>query len=1509
MPTSDSGSSTHTFNYLQNLNRPIATGASSTVGSGISSLHSSASASQYFRQQEKSNIKGSLKSVSNSSKNTKVTQLVMKHSKSSDEVSSGAVALKRRVVEKETSSKTFGSAHSVANASLGLSESNSNYSSRRNKPFPGSSNANVNNIRSPIASSIASSPKRTTLLSVKKYPVSNTSKNSKQPHPDRAGVANNAKSHASSASHTSKGFSPQPIVIQSKSDKSSASSSSLMNTAFSGGCVNVWVRHSIIASILTPKATYGSNATPGRKLGLNSSFNGDVNTSFTSSLNTSFTTPGKKLRNRSGSNIDDMSITSNATDNKSTTGTTSSRWGWVKASLLNNDAFIDSPKKAPRQGQNALDDLESSSSNLWQKQLKSKNGKETNTNEENIKKTSLEPYQRTRPTVVIVKIIDLESEYHGSTVEIPISSLSDSRDTTNTDGNAIESIFGDAIVMANQWPNFTSIPNSLSDSSKEVEEIPALKNTSWASPRGFSSMKVTGKSCGKKEEKKVDSIEESIEIPKDLTNLTHLHEPAVVYCLRYRYAMNEIYTSTGPILLALNPFKEVKSIYGEDLMRRYCERGQGSFGGAVNLKKKRNSSSTIEPKKLPPHVYAVADNAYRSMMRAMEDGSGDGDIPGPDQSILVSGESGAGKTVTTKIIMKYLAALSKRSSSKNEKSLSTKNNWNAKSFHFSSPTTVSGVSNNVSMPATTSSSKRSTNIEQQVLESNPILESFGNARTIKNDNSSRFGKFIEIQFTSIGKLLGASVDSYLLEKVRLIKHSDGERNYHIFYEIMAGASSSEKKQLLLDRASPEDFAMTRSPSGTFKRRDGVRDDITFNALRKAMVTMGFSPSDQINILKIVSAILHLSNLNFLEDSSGCTLDDRNTSLQSVLHLLGVTRDNLDKALCCVNIEAGGEKLVKKLFLSQAMKAKEAMIGSTYGSLFDYLVRRINSCIHGGRRIHDEILDADIANGELPSPSNSESCAAFIGVLDIFGFESFQQNSFEQLCINYCNESLQQQFNKFVFKLEQSEYEREGIQWNFISFPDNQDVLDLIDKKRSGILSILDEQCFLTQCTDQSFAQSVYQKCGSGRNGPFVASTRQMARYSFSIRHYAGPVEYESAGFLEKNKDELPKGINELLRSSQNGFLQHLESVLDPHQSTTSDDIRGKQSSLKRITVGGQFSSQLQELRMRIDTTSPHYIRCLKPNNALEPDNFDSAVIADQLRCAGILEAVRVSRVGYPQRYLHKTFVQRYQVLAMKEMQRRRIDANTNFKSPAGGFGFHGFVPKREKPSPTASRRKNVSNAPEKKLNPEQECKILVSALTKLIVAAQNSVGSEEEEEENIAPAPSRWTSPGKQQKKWSTPGDQSRNLLPNRSLKQGIDLVAIGVQMGKTKVFLRQQAFEVLERMRGRIKSSAATVINSVIRMYLRRKRYIIMRNEYRTRVAQRCRIIRDGGFGTENEIPTDYAHHHIDQDVDVDGSKFDFREMCISLHREEDYGSKEFKWVWVDNRWIKNDDESDEAN
>ena len=390
---------------------------------------------------------------------------------------------------------------------------------------------------------------------------------------------------------------------------------------------------------------------------------------------------------------------------------------------------------------------------------------------------------------------------------------------------------------------------------------------------------------------------------------------------------------------------------------------------------------------------------------------------------------------------------------------------------------------------------------------------------------------------------------------------------------------------------------------------------------------------------------------------------------------------------------------------------------------------------------------------------------FIGVLDIFGFECFDYNSFEQLCINYCNEALQQQFNRFVFKLEQEEYEREGIEWSFIAFPDNQDVLDLIEAKRSGILSILDEQCRLPTCTDMTFARAAYETCGA--HDRFLATNNQKVVGAFSVYHYAGPVEYSAVNFLEKNKDELPKETTELLMSSENSFLASLGQLLrnqsnpqptfpTPPGSAASGGsnctpirkIHRQSSSLMRDSVGTQFAKQLAELRERINQTTPHYIRCLKPNDGLLPDDFHPMVIADQLRCAGVLEAIRVSRVGFPQRFAHEAFIQRYHMLA------------TNVLKQKGRL--------------TGEKSK-------------EQCRVLVEQATLLISQMQDD----------------------------SLIHDDAtfRN-------KRGQDVADLGIQLGLTKVFLRRQAFDSLEILRGLRLEAASIKIQSVARMFIAHSRF-----------------------------------------------------------------------------------------
>lgn len=576
-------------------------------------------------------------------------------------------------------------------------------------------------------------------------------------------------------------------------------------------------------------------------------------------------------------------------------------------------------------------------------------------------------------------------------------------------------------------------------------------------------------------------------------------QTAVVHCLRKRYQKDMIYTNTGPILIALNPFKSCKTLYSDKVMKQYWERGEaqmlmGGSGGTMTTKKideededsssggkkskssKRRSSSTNEEETLAPHVYDLADATYRSMMLQMDVESGSSSSRGgkvSNQSILVSGESGAGKTVTTKFIMQYLATLSeRRAQAENEANGGSGGGNDNKKVTKGKKSRRATNDVNDCLRGSLQRGEMSSDkvgIEQQVLQSNPILESFGNARTIRNDNSSRFGKFIEIKFNTEGTLVGASIETYLLEKVRLISQQVGERNYHVFYEMLCGSMDEEEmeKLRLVDYDSPEDFKIT-SCSGTYDRRDGVKDTDTYEDLVDALEVMGFSAEQQNDVFTIASAVLHLSNLtiNAIKGGEECEIDTENVHLDPVLELLGVTKENLNQAICYFKIEARGQSYTRAVQKDKAEKGLEALMKATYSAMFDYIVKTINSSITVKK---SGTKSTDDKGEKRRSRGSKDSASAVIGVLDIFGFESFKTNSFEQLCINYCNEALQQQFNLFVLKNEQEEYEQEGIQWSFISFPDNQDALNLIWKKGYGILNILDDQCRAPGTTDKTFA--------------------------------------------------------------------------------------------------------------------------------------------------------------------------------------------------------------------------------------------------------------------------------------------------------------------------------------------------------------------------------------------------------------------------------------------------------
>jgi myosin-5 len=512
----------------------------------------------------------------------------------------------------------------------------------------------------------------------------------------------------------------------------------------------------------------------------------------------------------------------------------------------------------------------------------------------------------------------------------------------------------------------------------------------------------------------------------------------------------------------------------------------------------------------------------------------------------------------------------------------------------------------------------------KVMQSNPILEAFGNSRTLRNDNSSRFGKYIDLNFTKRGHLVGGTIKTYLLEKVRLSFQQSGERNFHVFYQMFAGASIEDKERWnLMD--SVKNYRFTNQ--GNIFDLKFVFDKDEYNSLRKALNVLNFDIADQDSLFNILAGLLHLGQIQFEidhNDSEGSEVVRNDLVLSSVElsgKLLGVPVDLLIHTITVRKIIAHNEVYEKKLTPEQASDARDALAKAIYGRLFDWIVTTTNRSIK---------VDPSV------------DLRADIGVLDIFGFECFQNNSFEQLCINYTNETLQQQFNQFVFKMEQIEYKKEKIEWSFIEFPDNQDCLDLIEQKTTGIFSMLDDECRLPKGSDEKFASRMSKAYES--NNRFSATTVQKRDSKFCINHYAGVVVYTAYTFVEKNKDEFPKDAAVLMKKSSDNLMHSLFSELIESSNTLQKDSRRNEEN-KITSVCSQFKDQLLTLMDKIYTTKPHYIRCLKPNDYNSADNFNRLRTTEQLRYSGVLEAVRVARSGFPVRLSHNDFFNRYRPLA------------------------------------------------------------------------------------------------------------------------------------------------------------------------------------------------------------------------------------------------------------------------
>ncbi|XP_076459661.1 unconventional myosin-XV-like isoform X2 [Babylonia areolata] len=640
--------------------------------------------------------------------------------------------------------------------------------------------------------------------------------------------------------------------------------------------------------------------------------------------------------------------------------------------------------------------------------------------------------------------------------------------------------------------------------------------------------------------------EEGVE---DMIKLGDLNETTILQNLRVRYGRDHIYTYIGSILVAVNPYR-MFNFYGLDMVQRYEGQQIGD---------------------LPPHLFAVASSSYSKMVKEKQ-----------NQVLVISGESGAGKTESTKLVMQYLAAVNKSGSSL---------------------------------------------ITEQILEATPLLESFGNAKTIRNDNSSRFGKYIEVFFND-GGIVGARTLEYLLEKSRIVTQAPEERNYHVFYEMLEAMTDEQKSKYGL-QTSPKYFYLNQGGSAVIPGRDDAEN---FRKLLAAMDVLDFNREEQDTIQKILASVLHIGNIYFksVQENNHDKVElGSDAEIRWVSHLLQLSEEWLKQAVLSKITEARGDRVVTPYNLDQALDARDAMAKALYSRLFTWLVERINLIICRAER--EKITS--------------------LAVLDIFGFEDFHHNSFEQLCINYANETLQFFFNQHIFQLEQREYSKEKIRWQHIDFKDNQPTIDLIATKPTGILHILDDECNFPQSRDQSFLE----KCHFHHSSNPLYDKPRMSDPEFYITHYAGRIKYNVIHFLEKNKDTLRSDVVELMCESKNKIIAQMFSDLRDRQITkTLSKTTGRYVTLKprTPTVAASFNESLLSLIDTMSRCHPYFVRCVKPNTQKKAMLFEDEVVMDQLRYTGMLETIRIRRMGYPVRIKFPVFIQRYRCLLRGQVIRQ-----------------------------------------------------------------------------------------------------------------------------------------------------------------------------------------------------------------------------------------------------------------
>ncbi|XP_004068560.2 myosin heavy chain, fast skeletal muscle [Oryzias latipes] len=640
---------------------------------------------------------------------------------------------------------------------------------------------------------------------------------------------------------------------------------------------------------------------------------------------------------------------------------------------------------------------------------------------------------------------------------------------------------------------------------------------------------------------------------EDMAMMTHLNEPAVLYNLKERYAAWMIYTYSGLFCATVNPYKWLP-VYDSTVVAAY--RG-----------KKR-----IEA---PPHIFSISDNAYQFMLQDRE-----------NQSILITGESGAGKTVNTKRVIQYFATIAAGGGKKSEP--------------------VPG--------------KMQGTLEDQIIAANPLLEAYGNAKTVRNDNSSRFGKFIRIQFASTGKLASADVETYLLEKSRVTFQLSAERSYHIFYQLTTG-HKPELIEALLITTNPYDYPMISHGEITVK---SINDIEEFIATDTAIDILGFTAEEKFSIYKLTGAVMHHGSMKFKQKQREEQAEPDGTEVaDKIAYLMGLNSADLLKALCYPRVKVGNEFVTKGQTVPQVNNSVSALCKSIYEKMFLWMVVRIN-----------EMLDT------------KQPRSFFIGVLDIAGFEIFDLNSLEQLCINFTNEKLQQFFNHHMFVLEQEEYKKEGIEWEFIDFGmDLAACIELIEKPM-GIFSILEEECMFPKATDITFKSKLYdQHLGKTASFQKPKPTKGKAEAHFSLVHYAGTVDYNVIGWLDKNKDPLNDSVVQLYQKASSKLLAHLYAT---HASVDAESGGGKKGAKKKggsfQTVSALFRENLGKLMTNLRSTHPHFVRCLIPNESKTPGLMENFLVIHQLRCNGVLEGIRICRKGFPSRILYGDFKQRYKVL-------------------------------------------------------------------------------------------------------------------------------------------------------------------------------------------------------------------------------------------------------------------------